>query len=134
MSRELKFRAWDKTRIRYDVTGFEHGLKNEMDGVFIDGNCFSLSKGKAIVMQYTGLKDENGKEIYEGDILEFSNASGMEDGVCVVAWDAESLAWYIENYEADIYTELYNITSPANIRIVGNIYENQELAQPMLSE
>lgn len=62
--RELKFRAWDGQSIRYDITGFEHGVKNEMDGVFIDGEYYSmrdesltaaLDGRHASVMQYTGL-------------------------------------------------------------------------------
>ena len=75
----LKFRVWDEAnkKLRYDVTGFEHGVDNEMVGVFLDGDYYSIDQ-QVIVMQSTGLYDKNSKEIYEGDILEFVYHEGTE--------------------------------------------------------
>jgi hypothetical protein len=74
--RELKFRAWDGKSIRYDVTGFEHGSENEMEGVFLNGDYFTMREDRsrihplAIPMQYTGIKDSKDNEWFDGDIIE----------------------------------------------------------------
>lgn len=66
---QIKFRAWDGKQIRYDVTGFEHGKKNEMAGVFLNGDYYAINETP--IMQFTGLLDCEGKEVYEGDVLEY---------------------------------------------------------------
>ncbi len=123
--RELKFRAWDGAKIRYDVTGFEHGNANEMSIIFLDGDPFAIDdtfvsaigiREKAIVMQYTGLKDKNGKEIYEGDVLEDS-----EHFYSRVEWCQTHCMWYASDYGS-----LEEFTQD-NVAVIGNIHENPEL-------
>lgn len=81
--RQLKFRAWDGERMRYDVTGFEHGRGNEMAGVFLSGNYYAMADKNMVthrdtlyppahVMHFTGIMDADGNEIYEGDIIQSS--------------------------------------------------------------
>lgn len=125
--REIKFRAWDKTQERmwlnvqnaYDTLE-QHCCEDEdcectdEKGNFICLMCSSfqevLRDENLTVMQYTGLKDKNGKEIYEGDILIDENAHSME-----VVWnsarcrfDPVPFCWHV-------------------FEIIGNIYENPEL-------
>lgn len=83
------------------------------------------------LMQFTGLKGKNGKEIFEGDIVKFS---GCDDDVYVtpVVWDKNYACFGVSfgdgypmslDYLEEFYTEL------KDIEVVGNIYENPELME-----
>lgn len=73
-------------------------------------------------LQYTGLKDKHGKEIYEGDILQLPSRyygdTYYEKSIGVIEWDYDS--WYVKNQGDAQYSDM---------EIIGNIYENPELLQ-----
>ncbi|WP_144469450.1 YopX family protein [Bacillus thuringiensis] len=75
------------------------------------------------VMQYTGLKDKNGKEIYEGDILEFS---GNVVALGIVKYNENFATFQACNGNSGW---LFGNESGTNIEILGNIYENPELVK-----
>ncbi len=77
------------------------------------------------IMQCTGLKDKNGKLIYEGDIL-LSLATKSHIGV--VCWDKEK-AYFKINGKGIAYNALQTICSKNAFEVIGNIYENPELLE-----
>ena len=114
--REIKFRAWDKT----DGVMWQW-IALEQDGFKI------INDPSYILMQYTGLKDKNGKEIYEGDLLQlitFEGGGGIsafpvefENGCFGICTNGEYLA------ELKYYIDMPFISAV----IIGNIHENPEL-------
>jgi uncharacterized phage protein (TIGR01671 family) len=121
MKREIKFRAWDGERMIY-LSDLSIGLKKSKKispyayfSTDTFGNHVKLEHHE--LMQFTGLKDKNGKEIYEGDII---NHPVCERGKVV----------YFEPY-ASFKVEkgdfLYDINMNEESEIIGNIYQNPEL-------
>jgi len=105
--REIKFRAWDKKR--------EEMLHYE--GIF---NTPDIRFDTSILMQYTGLHDEKGKEIYEGDILRDEQGEGF------VVWCEGDAMWGVEKNEDWVYPFSCNVYRNTH-EIIGNIYENKDL-------
>jgi len=109
-NREIKFRAWDGKVMHvdlYEVEWLTDGSYNINEDVRIAQNG---------LMQYTGLKDKNGREIYEGDVVE------AYERKCTVLY-ADIRAMYIAH---DTWNEaLVNVANACTV--VGNIHENPEL-------
>lgn len=116
--RELKFRAWDKSvEHLYEVQTLIDG--GDAIGRYVlngEMNYIHLCADEIIVEQYTGLKDKNGKEIYEGDILE----STWNCDKAVVVWNNVEGEW--EHY-ADFNTH----SKYSGSVVIGNIHENGDL-------
>lgn len=78
--------------------------------------------------QYTNMLDKNGRKIFEGDIIDFSDRLDG-DGYGVVKYDANETTFGIEydNEYDNIYKSLGNHYYPEDIEVIGNIYDNPEL-------
>lgn len=134
--REFKFRAWDGDAMRYDITGFEHGNENEMAGVFIDGDYWRISDvagidqdemhPRATVMQSTGLKDVDGVEIYESDIVKLSFGIPPTSARLQIIW--KEYGWYLHSPSGGC-EDFMKACYPSDLTIIGNIYENPELIE-----
>ena len=128
--REIKFRAWDKERKQmrnvYELNCKREGISVRVSNGYV-GTLQIGDLGEAELMQYTGLKDKNGKEIYEGDILATKNDG--KDGCD--AWNEQimgAVRWNeIDAYFTGLPYDEESIYGPQYAYIIGNIYENPEL-------
>ena len=130
MKREIKFRAWTGNGpMKYNVgvhpfmifrlSSFEICDEGEYDDN--SGNLI-VSPDPYAVMQYTGLKDKNGKEIYEGDVLMES-----EHGVFEVVWDSKYCKFKLDWTRVSPAIQYPEWNRGVRMEVIGNIYENPEL-------
>lgn len=149
--REIKFRAWDKDYeyMYHNAYPFEHLVYVEMDKndpgatdyahkmTDINGKWFYFIVAKDIeLMQYTGLRDATGKEIYEDDIIASVDLAHLEmkhsrSIVCIGESKTEgSDNCYAQDYYG-VYLEgsagLLHALLHQQLYVVGNVYENPEL-------
>lgn len=112
--REIKFRAWDNGTMNYSPETYV----NDTDS--INAAILNYVNADTPLMQYTGLKDKNGVEIYEGDILSDNKRRR------VISWDSIS-ARFLSRSTGFGENKLGMTATASRSRVVGNIYENKEL-------
>ena len=130
-SSQIRFRAWDKKKNAwFDEDSGD--LFIELNGVINfgwSGEIMDDYTDRIILMQYTGLKDKNGVEIYEGDFLMAGDAY-----LGVIKYHS-TRAQFIgknigETFQEDEYDTLYTKNGRFNsAKVIGNIYENPELLE-----
>ena len=134
--RKIKFRAWDKeTKKMFSVTHLQLDIYNDKVSFAASEDLeenrtefYDMDKIK--LMQFTGLEDKNGKEIYEGDIVsvKYLYDKRTTDRAQVV-WQEDKAGFGLKSLKGltnEVY-ELYRVTSKHNLEVIGNIYENKEL-------
>lgn len=119
--REIKFRAWDIKNNKW-ISDFEVVINSNGKLVCAySDKTFGEWKIEYILMQYTGLKDKNGKEIYEGDIVGYHYTS-RDYKVGEMEWNEEDC-----KFTLGIVTLGYANREGMISRVRGNIYENPKL-------
>jgi hypothetical protein len=114
---ELKFRAFQDNAMLMQNEYGVYGAKKFLDKLYQD----------AEVMQYVGLRDKNGKEVYEGDLLH----NRHDENYCYpILWNRERAGFGLG--EDDVNLNPYQI--PVFWEVIGNIYENPELLNGLQSK
>lgn len=116
--REIKFRAWDWQDMREN--------NNSVLRDMIEYNYKSESHKNYIFMQYTGLKDKNWKEIYEGDVVVFyrdvykdSRIIGKEERIGYI-WHSDKFFYCIRHKDQEFHISYAQ-------EVIGNIYQNPDI-------
>lgn len=131
--RDIKFRVWDKETKHMHICGEDvHDtitFEDETNKAYyynLQNGCGSLREDSDyILMQYTGLKDKNGKEIYEEDIIKIKHI-----GKAVVAWvayDDEDAGFVTKCKNIILHNEPLSDIDMRDREVIGNIYDNAEL-------
>lgn len=133
MNREIKFRAWDGSQMYQSPSEIQH------IGKWFDSHAPGalVSNDKLVFMQFTGLKDKNGKEIYEGDIAQIM----VSDDDIEIDYDAvpfnpplkkevSTIQYRWHGFwvkDENFWYEGEDLWDWDEIEVIGNIYENPEL-------
>lgn len=118
-----KYRAWIKAENCFaDYIESIRFYINEIDlcwGGVCESDCFNFDD--VVLMQSTGLKDKNGQEIFEGDIVQFF------DSLYTVFYNIKEGSYQLEPHdERWVVDYMSNFSSEESFEVVGNIYENKE--------
>ena len=124
-----RYRVWDKEfkeMVQVDALVFDEQI---IKATYKNGNVVKEDLKNYVLMQSTGLRDKNGKEIFEGDVLKVTNLSSWLE---VVSFNNNKAMFVSKEAKREVEeTPLYDLfnTDIFEVEIIGNIYTNPELAE-----
>lgn len=130
MNREIKFKIWDKLVKKFlSLKDYQDlgAIEVENDGTLTLSPRFRFLTSMMIMperfipCQYTGLKDKNGKEIYEGDIIEYKDSTGLHRETIVF----DKGCFYAGFHCGSSTRVAPKLINTRIAKVIGNIYENE---------
>lgn len=124
-----RYRVWDKEfkeMVQVDALVFDEQI---IKATYKNGNVVKEDLKNYVLMQSTGLRDKNGKEIFEGDVLKVTNLSSWLE---VVSFNEDKAMFVSKETKRKVEeTPLYDLfnTDIFEVEIIGNIHTNSELAE-----
>ena len=132
--RELKFRVWCPTSKHFSTIPWLScdGLQLKWIHTGNEETLTDIRFDEYVIQQYTGLKDKNGKEIYEGDIVTHTSINGKDYKAEIVF--SPTLAAFVLDTSGrhlldDKYGDYYELHKDHSYEIIGNVFENSELLE-----
>lgn len=127
--REIKFRVYDKVKNKYNTWyNYDKNEPHELIEYFNHpAACFlnalkdTIKDDNFVIQQFTGLFDRNGKEIYEGDIIQYNYPKNEKNNKVLVRWTTEEY----DNHPGFIIRDSFE--QYGDYEVIGNIYENPDL-------
>ena len=135
-SRILKFRAWDKKlNIMWEAISLEKLLRYFMFQIMPNAMAYKEIKdhfSDIVWLEYTGLKDKNGTELFEGDIVK---SDILKNKLWQIAYRTDRefcgfLPYEIRFMDDKVYSPLSHFIDWESLIVIGNIHENPELLKP----
>lgn len=120
-NREFKFRAWDKVILKMTYDNFTISPKGDLSFYW---QKESFHSANSILMQFTGLKDVNGKDIFEGDIVE------IRDEYFKIYFNQRSAGFRICKLGMHESGNEFISNVINELEVIGNIFENPDITNP----
>ncbi len=131
--REVKFRAYIEKNViegqparMYPIIEYKWGIDHNLDRVTVlmpnDIKWYELKTEYCEIMQFTGLHDKNGREIYEGDMVEFHRSLTREKVMISIVFNEDTASFAMRGLEKWDCAFLKDY-QPSEFEVIGNIYE-----------